>query len=103
MGTISRDATKTFFDKGATSERRVFQYTGPASYATGGDTLNPESIGLSRIDAMIGLTISNGSTYYWGWYDQTNKKIKFVSATATEVGNGTDLSGFTGRFEAIGK
>ena len=103
MGTISRDATRAFFDKSGNAERRTFQYTGPSSYATGGDSLTPESIAMSQISAILGLTISNGTTFYWGWWDATNKKILWVSATATEVPNATNLSGFTGRFEAIGK
>jgi hypothetical protein len=102
MGTISRDATK-FFDKSFAYERRVFKYTGPSSYATNGDLINPESIALARIDALLGLIISNGSTQYYGWYDATAKKIKWFSATATEVSNATDLSTFVGWFEAIGK
>ena len=60
MGTISRDAVQ-MQDKSATKERRILAYTGPASYATGGDTLNPESVALSKIEALVGLTISNGT------------------------------------------
>ena len=102
MGTISRDATR-FFDKSNAYERRVFKYTGPSSYATGGDTLNPESIALGSIAALLGLLISDGSTQYYGWWDATNKKIKWFSATGTQVTNATDLSTFIGWFEAIGK
>lgn len=102
MGTISRDACP-IFDKSGTKERRVFQYTGPASYATGGDLLNPESISLKVIDALVGLSISNGTNVYWGYFNTSTKKILWYSATATEVTNATDLSAFTGRFEAIGR
>lgn len=103
MGTISRDAY-AIFDKSAGKERRVFPYTGPTSYATGGDTLNPESISLKLIEALLGLTIMNAAkTVLWGHWDRANKKIVWVSATATEVTNATDLSGYTGNFEAIGK
>lgn len=102
MGTISRDAVQ-MQDKSGSKERRILAYTGPASYATGGDTLNPESIGLAKIEALVGLSISNGTNVYWGYYNPSTKKILWYSATATEIANGTDLSGFTGRFEAIGK
>lgn len=103
MGTISRDATNGFFDRSGAYERRVFGYTGPSSYATGGDSLTPESIALKQIAAINGMTISNGTNVYWGYYNQTSKKILWYSATATEIPNGTDLSAFTGRFEAVGK
>jgi hypothetical protein len=91
------------FDKSGAKERRVVAYTGPTSYATGGDTLNPESVSLKVIEALVGLSISNGTNIYSGYYNQTTKKILWYSATATEITNATDLSAFTGRFEAIGK
>lgn len=100
--TINRN-TFPIFDKAGATERRILSYTGPASYATGGDSLTPESISLSKIGAVVGMVISNGTTVYWGWWDATNKKILWFSATATEVPNATDLSGFTGTLEAIGR
>ena len=102
MGTINRSAGG-FFDRSASNERRLVPYTGPSSYATGGDSLTPESLALGKMVAVLGLVISNGTTVYWGVYDYTNKKILWYSATATEVPNATDLSGFTGRFEVVGK
>jgi len=103
MGTISRDAYG-IFDKSGSKERRIIPYTGPTSYATGGDTFNPETISLKLIEALVGLTIMNAAkTVLWGHWDRANKKILWFSATATEVNNLTDLSGYTGNFEAIGK
>jgi hypothetical protein len=102
MATISRDAVQ-MQDKSGAKERRILAYTGPSSYATGGDTLPPQSVGLSKIEAIVGLVISDGTNVYWGYYNQTSQKILWYSATATEIANGTDLSTFTGRFEAIGK
>lgn len=105
MGTpsISRDAV-AMFDKSFTKERRIIAYTGSTSYATGGDTLTPEMVGLGKIEAILGLTIMNAAkTMLFGFYDVTNKKIIWNSATATEVTNATDLSGYTGRFEVIGR
>ena len=101
-GTVSRDAAP-MFDKSGSKERRVVAYTGSTSYATGGDTFNPEAISLKVIDALLGLVISDGTTVYWGYYNPTTKKILWYSATATEVTNATNLSTFTGRFEAIGR
>lgn len=102
MATISKDAVAQF-DKSGAKERRILAYTGPLSYTTGGDSLTPESISLSKIEAIVGLTISDGTNVYFGYYNVSTKKILWYSATATEIGNGTDLSGFTGRFEAIGR
>lgn len=100
MGTISK--LGPFQDRSGNYMRRVFKYAGPASYATGGDSLTPESIGLGRIEALLGLTIWNGSAVFWGVWDATNKKIVFYSATGTEVTNATNLSAYVGYFEAIG-
>lgn len=102
MGTISRDAV-SMFDKSGAKERRILAYTGPSSYATGGDSLPPESIALNVIEALLGLTISDGTTVYWGYYNPTTEMILWYSATTTEVPNATDLSTFTGRFEAVGR
>lgn len=102
MGTISRDAVQ-MFDKSGSKERRVVAYSGPTSYTTGGDLLNPESIALKVIEALVGLSISNGTNTYSGYYNPSTKKILWYSATATEIANATDLSAFTGRFEAIGR
>jgi hypothetical protein len=103
MATLSRDATKGAFDKSDNYSRRLYGYTGPASYATGGDSLTPEECSLGFIAAVVGLVISNGVNIYWGYYNTTTQKILWYSATATEIPNATDLSGFTGRFEVIGR
>ena len=102
MATIARD-TYPLFDKTHANEVRVICYTGPASYVTGGDSLTPQQISLGKIGAIVGLTISNGTNVYWGYYNTSTAKILWYSATATEITNATDLSGFTGRFIAFGK
>lgn len=102
MGTINRDAYP-FFDKTFANEARIVVYTGPASYATGGDSFTPESVALGKLGIVLNLTISNGTNVYWGHFNHTTKKILWYSATATEIANATDLSGFTGRFYVLGK
>lgn len=102
MATISR-GQKGFFDRSGANERRIVPYTGPSSYVTGGDALTPEELALGYIGAVLGLTISDGTNIYWGYYNKTTKKILWYSATGTEIPNGTNLSTFTGNFEAIGK
>ena len=100
MGTVTK--VGPFQDRSGNYSRRVFNYAGPSSYATGGDSLTPESIGLGRIEALLGLVISDGTNIYWGYYNQTTEMILWYSATGTEITNATDLSTFSGRFEAIG-
>jgi hypothetical protein len=103
LATLDLNATKGGFDKSFAYERRIVGYTGPAVYATGGDSFPPEQLRLGMIASVHGLLISNGTNIYWGYYNATTKKILWYSATATEIPNGTDLSTFTGRFEVIGK
>lgn len=102
MATLSRDTTKGAFDRSHAYSRRVYGYTGPSSYATGGDSLTPEQCALGFIAAVVGLTISNGSAIFWGFWNSSTKKILWYSATGTEVTNATDLSAYTGRIEVIG-
>lgn len=100
--TINRNAFP-IFDRTNATERRNLTYTGPSSYATGGDSLTPQEISLSKIVAVVGALISNGTNIYWGYYNGTTEKLLWYSATGTEIANGTDLSGFTGAFEVIGR
>ena len=102
MATLSRDVTKGAFDHSQNYSRRIYGYTGPSSYATGGDSLTPEQCSLGFIAAAENLVISNGTNVYWGYFNPTTKKILWYSATATEIPNATDLSAFTGRFEIVG-
>lgn len=101
MATTSRNS-KGFFDKSATHERRLVPYTGPKSYATGGDSLTPGELALGSIIAVENMVISNGSAIVWGWYNTTTQKITWYTATGTEVGAATDLSGYTGTLEVVG-
>ena len=89
-------------DKSSHYTRRVFQYTGPAAYVAGGDSLPPESIGLGRIDVMLCGTAFNGSAIRLLAYDYTNKKVVwYVPNTGSEASG--DLSAYTCRMEVIGK
>ena len=102
MATLSRDVTKGAFDRTGSYNRRVYGYTGPVSYTTGGDTLTPGQCALGFIAAVLGLTISDGTNIYQGFWNSTTQKILWYSATATEITNAANLSTFTGRIEVIG-
>lgn len=85
-----------------TRKRQGATYTGPASYATGGDALDATQWRLGSIDGFVGLTISNGTAVLHGWYNRTTGTIMWFAAAGTEVSNGTDLSTYTGYLEAVG-
>lgn len=101
MGTINRIGD--FFDRSGSYVRRVFEYVGPTAYATGGDSFTPESLAMGKIEAVLGLTISNGTNILFGFYNRSTKKVLWYSATGTEATNGTDYSAYKGLFEVIGK
>ena len=100
----SSSAIVPFQDKTAAFIRRVFRYTGPSSYATGGEALDPTNdFGVGTINAIVGGVLWNGSAARLAWWDVTNKKLVIVVPnTGAEVGNGTDLSGYSGQLEALG-
>lgn len=84
-------------------ERRVFGYTGPASYATGGDACSANDMLLGTVEDVDDFIITDGTTYRQVTYNFTTAKFQiFVPNTNVEVAAAVNLSTFTGRFEAIG-
>lgn len=77
---------------------RVFTYTGPASYATGGDAVTAGDFKLSRVDFIVFDNVGEaGHTFA---YDPSANKIMafWVDTTVdgaplAEVTASTDLSG----------
>lgn len=92
-----------FYDKSHATSRRHGLYTGPSSYTTGGESITPESLALGRIDNFHVEALSNGTDLRLARYDYTNEKVKVFDLAGAEIANGTDLSTYSGRFEAIGK
>lgn len=84
--------------------RTVGRYTGPASYVTGGDPIAPGDVGMGRIEFFDFELASNGAgTFRLIQYDHASgKAIWVVPNTGAEVANGTNISAFTARFEALG-
>lgn len=91
-------------DVAGVRRRIVGQYTGPASYATGGDPFVASEIGLGTIEFLdfenaISATPANRLLTY----DHAAEAVVWiVPDTGAEVANGTNLSTFSARFEAIG-
>jgi hypothetical protein len=91
-------------DASATKRRYLDIYTGPAVYAAGGDSFVPGDVGFGTIDAIFGKVISNGTAIRIGWYDRTAQKILWIDPlTGAETVAGTDLSGYTGTLEVVGR
>jgi hypothetical protein len=101
MATITRGTD--FFDKTGDRSVRYGKYTGPASYLTGGDALAPEQLAMGRIDFLIFEDMSNGTDLRRALYDYAAKKVKWFDYAGAEIGNGTALNTYSGRFMAIGK
>lgn len=89
-------------DGSSSQKRQGAGYTGPASYATGGDAVSAADVRMGTISYINGLTISNGTAVLHGWYNPTTGKILWFVAAGTQVTNTTDLSGYTGSFEFVG-
>lgn len=83
--------------------RKIGNYTGPASYATGGDALVSGDLGMGRIEMLNFEIATNGSVILIVRYDYVNNKVKWFDLAGAEVANTTALGAYSARFEAIGK
>lgn len=90
-------------DASNTRLRRIGKYTGPASYATGGDALTPAALALGQIHFAGFEVASNGTDLRLVLYDYTNQKVKWFDLAGSEIANGTNLSAYSARFEIIGR
>lgn len=83
---------------------RESRYTGPSSYATGGDpTKASADLGMSEVFGVYG-TISDGSEVRIPWLDYPNQKIRwFIPDSDAEVASGVNLSTFSGTLLFTGK
>lgn len=90
-------------DKSAVRYRVVMQYTGPATYVTGGDSFTADDVKLGEIEYITEGKLTNGTVILLPQYDYTNSKMKVFDLVGAEVANGTVLSAYTCRFEAMGK
>lgn len=97
------DSTIAPYDQSATLKRQIATYTGPASYATGGDAVDAGVIRGGRLLAIGAAVATDGTTAYLLWLDVANQKILwFVASTGLEVAALVDLSAFTVTTEFVG-
>ena len=84
----------------------VGTYTGPASYATNGDAVSADDLGLSNIRVLtLGVAgdAANITPRLLRWNAAQTKIMWFVPDTGAEVANATDLSAFTATLYAEGR
>ena len=97
------DLTVAPGDVSSTYRRQVAQYTGPASYTTGGESGLAAQVRMGKLFAVLG-SISDGSAVRLAQYDPaTDKLLFFVPNTGAQVANAVDLSTFSGRLEFVGQ
>lgn len=106
MATFSEDYFKARNDNLSTHKVKFTVMTGPASYVTGGDAFNANTVfGWNSIDALLfcGVAWDGADAVRLLAWDRTNQKLLwFVPNTDAEVANGTDLSAFTVAVMAVG-
>lgn len=93
-------------DNAGIRRRIIVKYTGPASYATGGDPYSAadNGPGIGVLEFVPSFIASDGTNAYLCWWDKANSTIMwFDPTTGLEVAALTDLSGFTVWVEAVGK
>jgi hypothetical protein len=83
--------------------RKIGQFAGPASYTTTGDPLTAAELGLGRVEVLLCEPFDNGTAILLAVYQVATARLKFYDMAGNEVANGTNLSGYNARFEAIGR
>ena len=102
MATISLDVARPR-DVSGVRRRTIGRYTGPASYATGGESFVPGEVGQGRLEFVHFELATDGTDWYGIMYDHaTEKAFWVVLSSGNEVANAVDLSAFNARFEAVG-
>lgn len=102
MATISKTVAR-FQDEAGIRRRVVGQYTGPNPYVAGGDTINPGDINLGTIEYFSVEPLVNATPVCLiTKYNYSTNKLQVFDMAGAESG-AVDLSGYTARFEAVGK
>lgn len=83
--------------------RKIGKLTGPSSYTAGGEPLTPAQLGLGAVEVIHLEEFSNGTVVIVARYDPVAQLLQFFDHTGAQEAGGTDLSAYTGRFEAVGR
>ncbi len=104
MANLIRIAGVQVEDTAGVRDRRIFQYTGPASYVAGGDSLVPAEVKLSQIDFISFENPVDGTpACRHVTYDHANGNVIWFDNAGAEIAAGVDLSTFSARAEFLGK
>lgn len=92
-------------DASADRIRKFITVSGPASYVTGGESMTPASIGMSRIDLFnpACARAAAGTSIRLCAYDGVNQKIQWYGENFNEISNATDLSTYSAVVEVVGR
>lgn len=82
--------------------RKIGRFAGPSSYTTGGDPLTAATLGMGRVEVLLMEPFDNGSVIILAVYQVVAATVKFYDMAGAQIANGTDLSAYNSRFEAIG-
>jgi|SRR5262245_11350499 len=94
-----------YFDNSGSFLRRVARWSGPPSYATGGEAVTPATFGLGTIvvatfTPALDATGANPRVPIW---NAATQKLQWFAPGGTEVAAATDLSAYSAGFEVIGQ
>lgn len=94
-------------DVGATTKRALGTYTGPASYVTGGDPVEPENVRMGKVFVIAGAVAFAAGVGYLlvlSGPPGSSQTIRWiVASTGVEVANGVNLSAVSAQVEFIGQ
>ncbi len=105
MATLDLTAVRPY-DVAGIRRRVVGQYSGPAVYVTGGDSLLATELKLGEIETIHLNSATNAAhttMYHLRWDPVTHLALWWNCATGAEAIAGANLSGYTSWFEAVGK
>ena len=103
MAAVTLDKTIAPNDQLAIARFHVFTYTGPTSYATGGDTGLAEALGWGIVFAVFGGIISNGTASLLVYFVPATGALMVFDMAGAEITALTNLSTYSGRLAAVGR
>lgn len=92
-----------YFDASKGRLRRIGRLVGPANYTAGGEPFAALLFGFGTLEWLSVVPLWDGTNLRLGVYDHTHATLLVIDpTTGNEVAGGTNLSTFSGHFEAIG-
>lgn len=102
LGTATVPGIK-YRDKTATYERRLFNWTGPSSYVSGGETVDTlQTFGLGSVPIVFAGPAYNGTDLRIARWNRSTKKMQWFDLAGAEIAGGVNLSAYSFQGEALG-